>query len=135
MSSISELVTISQRIAHLVDREQYGAVGKAKAIPYTWRRRVEAISISARDGSWAREAKPEDIEAAKAIRDELAERYEAAGMAEQAKVLAEIAAEVESLRAILPSIAAKAAVEAGIEARAIAARSESIPLSGQEEGR
>ncbi len=130
MSAIAELLTVSQRIAHLIDREQYGAVGKANAIPYSWKRRVEAISISARDGSWARDAKPEDIEAAKAIRDELAKRYEIDGQLERSAALGKITAEIESLRAILPTIAAKAAVEAGIEARSIAALSKQESTNG-----
>jgi hypothetical protein len=124
MSQIAELLKVSQRIAHLIDREQYGAVGKANAIPYAWKRRVEAISISARDGNWARDAKPEDIEVAKAIRAELSERYEVAGQRERSAEIAKISAELEHLRAVLPSIAAKAAIEAGVEARAISALKE-----------
>jgi len=123
MSHIAELLKITQRLSHLVDREQYGAIGKANAIPYAWKRRVEAVSISARDGSWAREAKPEDIEAAKQIREELALRYEAAGRAERSAEIAKISAEIEQLRVILPQIAAKACVELGIVAREVAATS------------
>ena len=81
---------------------------------------MEAVSISARDGHWAREAEPAVIEAAKAIRAELAARNEEQGRAERLAALKAIADELESLRAILPAVAAKAAVEAGTVARSIA---------------
>lgn len=119
--AIEELLAVTQRIAHLVRSDQYGAVGKALAIPYAWKRRVEAISISARDGSWAREAKQEDIDAAKAIQKELASRYEEEGKVEMEAALGVIASELEGLRGILPSLAARAAIEAGVEARKISA--------------
>lgn len=117
--AITKLLTVTQRIAHLVDAEQYGAVGKARAIPHIWRRRVEAVSISARDGNWAREAKQEDIDVAKSIQKELAIKYEEEGKIEMAAALDAIVSELEGLRAIVPSLAAKAAVEAGVEARKI----------------
>lgn len=119
--AIDELSSLIQRIQQLTDRKEYGAVGKANDIPLLWRRRVEAISISARDGSWAREAKPEDIEAAKAIRAEMAARYEEQGQLERVNALNAIAAELEQIRVLLPSLAAKACIEAGCEARHITA--------------
>lgn len=120
-SAIHEISSLIQRIQHLTDATQYGAVGKANDIPMLWRRRVEAISISARDGSWAREAKPEDVEAAKAIRAEMAAKYEQQGQLERINALNAIASELENIRVILPSLAAKACIEAGDKARKIAA--------------
>jgi len=124
ISAIVELSSLIRRIQKLTDSGEYGAVGKANNIPLLWRRRVEAISISARDGSWAREAKSEDIEAAKAIRAEMAARYEEQGQLERVDALNAIAAELERIRVLLPSLAAKACIEAGCEARKITAIAE-----------
>ncbi|MGZ2484339.1 hypothetical protein ACVITL_002862 [Rhizobium pisi] len=121
MSHIAELSNVVSRINNLANENEYGAVAKANAIPSAWRRRCEAILIAPRDGRYANEVKPEDIAVAKEIQSELASRYEAAGRAERAAELARIASELESLRAILPGLAAKAAIEAGQQARSIAA--------------
>ncbi len=121
MSHISELSSVVGRIANLALENEYGAIAKANAIPTAWRRRCEAISISARDGRYANEATPEDIAVAKEIQSELAAKYEAAGSVERDAALIRIASELESLRAILPGLAAKAAIEAGEQARAVAA--------------
>lgn len=120
MEAITELSKMVARIVHLTDHGDYGAIGRANAIPAINRRRVEAVSISARDGHWAREAELAVIEAAKAIRSELAARNEEQGRTERLVALKAIADELESLRAIIPAVAAKVAIEAGTVARSIA---------------
>ncbi|CAN7395330.1 hypothetical protein [Neorhizobium sp. LjRoot104] len=117
--ALNELANIVSAITSLTDDGDYGALTKVRQIPGTWARRVEAISISARDGSYAREAKPEDVEVAKAIRAEMVSRFQTRGIAERDEKLREISARLESLRAILPAIAAKAAVEIGAIARGL----------------
>lgn len=95
----------------------YGLIEKARGIPNDKVRAVNALRIGV-DG-YSRMTPELDALAQRAFTHMKAEER-AAGEAERDLLLAEYAAELESLRAILPSLAAKASIELGVIARSLA---------------
>ena len=95
----------------------YGLLSKARGIPDDRVRAVNALRINV-DG-YSRMTPELEAIAQRAFAHMKAEER-SAGSRERDTLLAEYAAELESLRAILPSLAAKASIELGVIARSIA---------------
>ncbi len=93
-----------------------GLLDRARGIPNDNVRAVNALRITA--GSYDRMTPELDALAQRAFAHMKVEER-AAGEAERDLLLAEYAAELESLRAILPSLAAKASIEIGVIARSL----------------
>lgn len=94
----------------------YGLIEKARSIPNDKVRAVNALRIGV-DG-YSRMTPELDALAQRAFTYMKAEER-TAGEAERDLLLATYAAELESLRAILPSLAAKASIELGVIARSL----------------
>jgi hypothetical protein len=95
----------------------YGQIAKARGIPAARVRDVNILRITT-DG-YGRMTPELDALAQRAFTHMKAEER-AAGEAERDLLLAAYAAELESLRAILPSLAANASIELGVIARSLA---------------
>jgi hypothetical protein len=95
----------------------YGLLSKARGIPDDRVRSVNALRIGV-DG-YSRMTPELDALAQRAFTLMKAEER-AAGESERDALFTEYAAELESLRAILPSLAAKASIEIGVIARSLA---------------
>lgn len=113
MSAIKELQTLADRLNFLTSAR--GAIAQANAKPDEWMRRADDVLIRHRDPY--RHIPAEDVEVLTQIKSEFKERFVKKGADERAQALKSIAAEIETIRAVLPSIAARAAIEAGIVAR------------------
>lgn len=94
----------------------YGLLAKARGIPADRVRAVNVLRITT--DSYGRMTPELDALAQRAFTHMKAEER-TAGEAERDLLLAAYAAELESLRAILPSLAAKASIELGVIARAL----------------
>jgi len=94
----------------------YGLLAKARGIPADRVRAVNVLRITT--DSYGRMTPELDALAQRAFTHMKAEER-TAGEAERDLLLAAYAAELESLRAILPSVAAKASIELGVIARAL----------------
>lgn len=116
MSAIEELSKIASRIASLSSTEtEYQGIGEARNMPRKMSWASERIRITADNGYGSSGKEAEVI--AKEMQQRLAAEYKAKAEAAMRQRLLAIASELEALRAILPSLAAKAAVEAGVVAR------------------
>jgi hypothetical protein len=87
----------------------------ARDFPNQQHREADRVSISTGNYSHPEHA---TIEAAREIKEQLVEAFRARGEALRDRKLAELAAEVEMLRDILPSLAADACIDLGRIARA-----------------
>lgn len=116
MSAIAELANVVQKIANLVSTEtNYHGIGQARYLPSKMSWASERIRITADNGYGKPEPEAEAI--AKEMHERLKAEYQAKAEAAMRSRLMAISRELESLRAILPSLAAKASVEAGVIAR------------------
>jgi hypothetical protein len=95
----------------------YGLLAKARGIPSDRVRAVNVLRITT--DSYSRMTPELDALAQRAFTLMKAEER-AAGESERDALFTEYAAELESLRAILPSLAAKASIEIGVIARSLA---------------
>jgi len=103
----------------------YGLLAKARGIPNDRVRAVNVLRITT--DSYGRMTPELDALAQRAF-THMKEEERAAGEAERDRLLIEYAAELESIRAILPELAAKAAIDLGTIARALKAEAESDGL-------
>ena len=87
----------------------------AKDLPSQMRREADRVSVSATHYS---HPEPATIDAAREIKARLVEEFGARGETLRDRKLAQLVAEVESLRDILPGLAADACIDLGAIARA-----------------
>lgn len=111
MTALATFLATAKRIEGLLSE-----VSIARDTPE--RRASLARSVDIRAFSWSSpEAQSQAIEAAAQIRTKLVDEYRAEGEAARDARLAEIAAELTALRAVLPQQAAAVAIELGHQAR------------------
>lgn len=111
MTALATFLATAKRIECALDN-----IAAAKRIPE--HRAAVAKSVDIRTPIWSVPAvQAEANEAAEALRSKLIADYRAAGEAARDARLAEIAAEINALRAILPQQAAAVAIELGHQAR------------------
>lgn len=111
MTALATFLATAKRIETLL-----GDIGNARRIPE--HRAAVANSVRVGTPSWSL---PKDQEvayaAAQDLRTRLVAQYRATGYAARDARLAEIAAELQALRAVLPQQAAATAIELGHQAR------------------
>ncbi|WP_028732114.1 hypothetical protein [Rhizobium leguminosarum] len=116
MSAISELANVVSKIANLSSTEtNYHGIGEARYMPFKMSWAAQRIRFTADNGYGKPEPESEAI--ALEMHKRLTAEYQAKAEAAMRDRLRAISRELEALRAILPSLAAKAAVEAGVIAR------------------
>ncbi|WP_146188341.1 hypothetical protein [Methylosinus sporium] len=115
MSKVDELVKIVARIVDLSSDAGFHPIGDARQLPGKYSRAAQNLIMS-------RDEKSPVVARAKEI---VGEEERARGERERDQLLSEYSAELEGLRAILPSIAAAASIEIGVRARAIASEAKS----------
>lgn len=114
-TALDQFLAAGKRIEAILGT--HGAVAAARAIPTNHLNAVQRVQITAGDTYYGRGAAPETIEMAKRVREQLTASFVAEGQAARDAKLVEIAAELQSIRAALPSLAARAAIELGHQSR------------------
>lgn len=111
MTALATFLATAKRIEGLLE-----AAGAARHIPKD--RASLARCVEIRTHSWGNaETQARATEAAARIRTKLVDEYRTEGEAARDARLAEIAAELQALRAVLPQQAAAGAIELGHQAR------------------
>jgi hypothetical protein len=118
--ALQELIATIERVKCLTDTSvNYSMLSKARALPATYVGAASGLRI-AHDSVYGGRAAAMQEELAKKLAERMSAEERARGERERDILLSKYSAELESLRAILPSLAAKAAVEIGMIARALA---------------
>lgn len=116
-TAISKLARYSSRLADLVRTEDiYRGIGEARHLANKYGFAAQRIHVAKKD-HYGPDVSKETRELADALTQELERRFRVEAEAMTRKRLIEIAGEIETIRAILPQLAAKAAIEAGVIAR------------------
>lgn len=115
MSKVDELVKIVARIADLSSDAGFQPISNARQLPGKYSRAAQNLIMSRDENSLV-------VARAKEI---VGKEERARGKRECDQLLLQYSGELEGLRAILPSIAAAAAIELGVRARAIASEAKS----------
>lgn len=117
-TALEEVSAAVHRLRELFDDKPWAEIGRARSLPETRSNRIACI-LDIRSGADADERQ----RALSAI-DALKAGARAAGDTERRVLLARYAAELEALRAILPGLAARLSIDAGVLARQLIAESE-----------
>lgn len=121
-SAIQKLIAAVQRIAELSNDEGYGSpVARARNRSENRIRDIESLQIAER---YNNTPSKEQLALAARLKALMVANEKAAAGGELRDALRGFAGELEQLRAALPSLAAAAAVEAGVRARALADEAE-----------
>lgn len=123
--SISALFGAVHRIEQLSRLNTTGPYTQARNLPQE--REFRAKQIVVQTSAYGAEIKAEDRALAARLKDQLIEEAKREGEIERDRRLSAYARELESLRAALPAMAAKAAIEAGLIARHLAYIAENPP--------
>ncbi len=124
-TEIQRLIATVERVRILTDAsESYSTLSKARGLPSTYAQAARSLKIINPDMGYGSRLSPIQEELAKKLGERMALEEHARGERERDILLSKYSAELESLRAILPSIAAKAAVEIGVVARSLAKEAE-----------
>lgn len=115
MTALATFLATAKRIEDIL--KDHGALSEARNMPAVAARRVDEVSITASQPYYNRSPEPETIAATKVLRERLKDELVAAAEAARDARLAEIAAELQALRAVLPQQAAAVAIELGHQAR------------------
>lgn len=109
---------IVDRISKLMDDSSYGVVSKARRLPTEYVDNIKTLKVEHR--YYGNRIPDEHLAAMEQVKTAMCESERARGEADRNQKLLAISAELESLRAILPNLAAKMAIEVGKRARALA---------------
>lgn len=109
---------IADRIKEIMNSDKSSLVEKIRKLPITLELDVDGLDVCQKSsyGSPTREQKV----LASRVFDEMKKSERARGKKLRAERLLELSAELESLRAVLPSMAAKLSIELGVKARDLA---------------
>lgn len=118
MKAFAELMALTARIDGIT--KEYGSIYKARAIPAQRVNAIKGLTIELGRHT------PDNLiplmqETTENTRAQLIADAERDGAIERDRVLARLAYDLEAIRAYLPGLAARASIEIGIEARALAA--------------
>jgi hypothetical protein len=118
-SALKKLIAAVVRIKQLSESEQYSTLAKARALPSEYARDVSGLRV---DPGPSYGGRPSDNQQklAERLKKRMVDEERTRGKSERDELLAKYAAELESLRAILPALAASACVEVGVLSRALA---------------
>lgn len=117
MPRLAELIDTVKRIETITRIDYGGEIRTAKELPAKYAGAVRSVSFSA--ASYYSHPDPTVIAAAEKLRAATEGAQRRRGEIERDGTLALLASELESLRAILPSLAAAASIEIGCEARSV----------------
>lgn len=115
MTALATFLATAKRIEAILEKR--GDLAMARLMPEIAARRVDEVSITASQPYYNRSPEPETVAASKVLRERLKDELVAAAEAARDARLAEIAAELTALRAVLPQQAAAVAIELGHQAR------------------
>jgi hypothetical protein len=115
MSAIETFLMTVQQIERLAAPTYADAF---RRLPSYARQRVADLTISSRHGIAT--VTQNDLRAASELREGMTKMAVAEAIADRNRALSRIANELEMLRRVLPTLAAEAAIELGVLARAIA---------------
>ncbi len=118
MSKLAEFLAAVKRIEELTSDVSYGLIAKARDLPKIYAGQASAMTLN--ENSFTSYRAPDNVKVAfalvvKRVTKEERER----GERERNHLLFQYSEELESLRAILPSLAARATIEIGVIAREI----------------
>jgi hypothetical protein len=118
-SALKNLIAAVGRIKQLSESGQYSTLAKARALPDEYAREVGGLRVDPWSSYGGR---PSDNQQklAERLKKRMVDEERTRGKSERDDLLAKYAAELESLRAILPALAAAASVELGTLSRALA---------------
>ncbi len=121
MKHMEKFIATANRLHQLTKTEyHHDPINQARNIAKAWKHRGESIVFKPRSVDYQNvKVDPDDLEAAKMVTEGFQMQFEDIGLKRQHERLMEIAAEIEGLRAILPTLAGHAAVELGQLARSI----------------
>lgn len=112
-TATQQLIAMAQRLTDIANEVRY-----ARELPQRTARDVERVQITVERGySYNEKIPPVASEAARRIRSQLDSEFRASAERQRDAKLVEIAAELQSIRAALPGLAARAAIELGHQAR------------------
>lgn len=117
MKHLIELQQAVERIMGIL-KPDYGLAKRALDLPDNRVREFRRVEVVAR--STYDQPPVEVFEAARAALNAAEENVRSCAVEERNRLLVEYATEIEGLRVLLPKLAALAAIDAGVEARALA---------------
>lgn len=106
-----EFKALYEAVARLMDIER--SIIAARAIPSTAKYQADRVKVYADDGGCYNRVPPEIIARVKAAAVACAEQLRVEGEAERDRQLIALSSEVQALRAVLPSLAARASISLG----------------------
>ncbi len=119
---IFKLICTTKRIEELSATENWARIAKIREIPTSRMNKVRDVSV----GQTTYGNKPDDhpTRLVKEAQEIMAQQEYQRGRDERDEQLRKVASELEQLRAILPSLAAQAAIDIGILSRALKAEAD-----------
>lgn len=116
VQEIDPVMKLAQAVATI--EQAIKRAEQAEHLPAERRREAEALRVS-RDTSWGGRMSDRELSLAKILHKTFIEANVASGEAERDAIKADCAAVIERWRPLLPALAAKACIAAGVSARAI----------------